>query len=72
MIRTRYIFTILSLITATAWAQRPQEILLDEDPFDFTDPIRLIFIVILPLLLIIIGALVIRYRKQKKASDTDS
>ncbi|MFD1553378.1 hypothetical protein DNU06_06850 [Putridiphycobacter roseus] len=64
MILKRYILTIILLSTTVVFAQRPREVQLEDEPFDFTDPIKLIFIVIIPILLLIIGS--IYFKKRKK------
>ena len=46
-------------------AQRPREIQLEDEPFDFSDPFKLVFIVIIPVVLLIIGAILIKKRGKK-------
>ena len=66
MISVKYILSLALLFSTSLLAQNPREIRLDNDPFDFTDPVKLIFILIIPLLLLIIGAIMMRRRKRKK------
>ncbi|MDX1349419.1 MAG: hypothetical protein R3279_04190 [Putridiphycobacter sp.] len=66
MARLKALFILLGLTVYTLFGQRPREIQLDEEPFDFTDPFKLIFIVIIPLVLLIVGTLIIRKKQRKK------
>ena len=68
--KLHHTLVVIGLVLANAlWAQRPQEILLDEDPFDFGDPIKLVFIVILPLILLIAGWIWVKKRRQKNSNN---
>jgi hypothetical protein len=66
MTRLKIVFLLIGLITITVYGQKPREIQLDDEPFDFTDPIKLIFVVIIPVTLLIIGAVIMKKRQGKK------
>ena len=66
MLNLKLVLALVIAVRVQAFAQMPREISLDNDPFDFTDPVKLVFILIIPLLLIIIGAIWIRNNKKRK------
>jgi hypothetical protein len=66
MSKTKHLLSFALLSTTSVLAQNPREIRLDNDPFDFTDPVKLITVVIIPGLLILVGLMIIRNRKKRK------
>ena len=59
------ILLIGCLYSFNIYAQRPREIQLEDEPFDFSDPFKLVFIVIIPVVLLVIGAILIKKRGKK-------
>lgn len=70
MTKLKYFFTFILLSSLKAFAQRPREIMLDNDPLDFSDPAILIGVVIIPIVLAVLGIILfLRQRRLKKAKE---
>jgi surface polysaccharide O-acyltransferase-like enzyme len=71
MIKIKCILFLTFFFTTTVFAQKPREVNLENDPVDFTNPANFIALVIIPLFLIVAGALIIRNRKKRKREKQD-
>lgn len=66
------IFLTISLVFSAffnlSWAQRAREIQIDNEPVNWSDPVNIIVLIIIPLLMIFIGLMARRRYLKKKES----